>query len=192
MCTICWKAMRRGRWLLPALLAALLALSGIRSVWAHGGGEPVITRGAVGEYLLYAWLNPASPRAGDTLHLTIGVTQPGADGAEVPVTDATVLVRAVGEGDPYSVAAEPGADAGGLYFEADMELPEGLWTLEVEVTPLSASTSGGTASFPLAVQPASSTRWWLVVLGSAAVVTGVVLYAVAIVRGRRTIGVAPQ
>lgn len=186
-------AMRRW-WLFVLLLGALLAPAAAR---AHGGGEPVITRAEVGPYLLYVWSDPATPRAGETVHITIGVTQPDASGAETPITDAAVSVRAVtgagGSGETQQVAAAPGANAGGAYYAADMELPEGLWTLEIEVTPAQgAGATGGLASFPLSVGPATSTTWWLVWVGAALLAVGVALYGVAVARSFQKRAVVSQ
>lgn len=170
------------------LLLGLLAPGAPRAALAHGGGQPQLTREPVAGLLLYAWTSPAAPRAGEALHVTIGVTRAGENGSETPVTDAEVSVLATrDDGSRVEARAEAGADAGGVYYEADIELPAGAWTLAVQVTP--AGGESGAASFALQVQPAQSTRWWLVSLGGVAILIGVLLYGVAALRGRRTVTV---
>jgi len=153
---------------------------------AHGGGVPQITRATAGSYLVYVWSNPESPRAGESLHVTVGVTMANADGSEVPITDAAVRIHARNSsGSVLDFTAEPGAAAGGVYYEADLLLDAGEWVLDVEILPPVGGVQGGTVSFPVQVQVAAGTRGWMVGLGAVSLTAGLVLYAVAIARSRR-------
>ncbi len=170
--------------LLPLLLALLLLAPG--AAHAHGGGQPQLTRAPVAGLLLYVWTSPATPRAGEALHVTIGLTRAGENGSETPVTDAVVTVQALrGDGARVEAAAATGTSVGGVYYEADLELDAGSWALDVLVTP--AGGEAGATPFALEVAPAQGTRGWLIGLGAAAILIGIVLYGVAAVRGRRTV-----
>jgi hypothetical protein len=172
------------------LAAALLPGLAARPLHAHGGGDPVLTREPIGDHLLYVWSNPASPRAGETAHITVGVTLPDGPDREIPVIDAAVEILARNEsGREVRVEAEPGA-SGGVYYEADLVLDAGLWSIEVAVTPLEGAAAA--AQFAMQVQAASNLRTWLVWLGIAGIVVGVALYGIAIVRARRKAAPVPQ
>ena len=118
-------------------LLALLAAALPAPARAHGGGVPQVTAAPVGGYLLYVWTEPAAPRAGDTVHVTVAVTLPAQDGTETPVTDAAVQVQFTPDGDGAAIDLEaaPGAAAGGVYYEADTVLPQsGDWQVRVDVS----------------------------------------------------------
>lgn len=177
---------RLGRLLPTALLLLLLALP--MHAAAHGGGEPQLTRVAVGDHLLYAWSRPTPATAGRPLHITLAVTRLAADSSEIPITDAAVSITALpAAGEPVTASAAPGADAGGFYYESDVTLSAGDWTIQVEVAP--ADGSGGAVSFPVVVAPAGNTRFWMSAGGVVLIAVAILLYAVALLRGRRKVNV---
>jgi hypothetical protein len=180
-------------WLALCVAGGLALLLQAQGVLAHGGGAPVVTREPLGDLLLYVWADPATPTAGQTLHVTVGVTQLDAAGAETPITDAAILLRALADGQPpQEVEAASGASAGGVYYEADLTLDAGQYTIEVVVSPAGGAAAAGSVAFSLAVEPAAGIRWWLVWLGGASIAVGLVLYLVAVMRGRRTVVAVPQ
>lgn len=148
-----------------AVLAAVLAAAVPGLARAHGGGVPQVTAAPAGAYLLYVWTDPAAPRAGDALHVTVAVTLPAQDGNETPVTDAAVRVQLHpgGEGAAIDLEAAPGAAAGGVYYEADAVLPQGGdWQVRVYV---SGAEGAGEAQFALAVAESPGLPWgWMVVI----------------------------
>lgn len=166
------------RLLFTLVLIILLALGGALlplDAHAHGGGVPQITGAVAGSYRLYVWTDPADPRAGDTVHVTVGVTLPagGAAGAEeTPVTDANVTVRLApqGSGAPLEMSAAPGS----VYYEADTSLPHsGNWQVSVDV---SGAQGNGSAGFVLPVGEATATGYGYMALGIVIVGLGILMF----------------
>lgn len=159
----------RGRVLLSALFLSLLAALSTLPLLAHGGGVPRLTAAPVGDYLVYAWVEPAEPRAGEPLHITVGVTLPQPDGSEIPVTDATVTVLLAPErGESLRLVTAPDPMAGGVYLETDGVPPSaGAWQVTVEVA------GAGEASFVMEVASAGGDRTeWLAGGALVALLTG--------------------
>ncbi len=156
-----------------ALVVALLPLV----AYAHGGGTPQITGAEAGGYLLYVWSEPAGPRAGDTVHITVGVTAPTDDAtAETPVTDAAVTIyfNPQSGGTPLELAASPGASAGAAYYEADTVVPtSGNWQVVVAVD---GALGTGSADFVLPVGEAKATGYATMALGILIIVIGVGMF----------------
>lgn len=145
-----------GAWLLG--VAALLPAPAL----AHGGGVPQVSKQQAGGYFLYVWTDPAAPRAGETLHVTVGVTLPGEGDAEIPVTDVAVRVLLEhGEAGAVDVEAKPGAAAGGVFYEADAVMPQaGDWSVRVAVD---GAQGAGSVAFVLPVAGGALLPWtWLV------------------------------
>jgi hypothetical protein len=166
--------MKRRVILFLVILAALLP----GAAWAHGGGTPRVTAQPAGDYLLYVWTEPAAPRAGTPLHVTVSVTLPDGSGGETPITDAnvTVIFQPGRAGEAVVVEAAPGSAADGGFYEADTTLPAGgTWTVDVQVA--GPQGSGG-ANFPVEVVGARSGSAWLLwaVLGLAVVAVAAVLW----------------
>lgn len=173
---------------LLALFGALLALVPALAL-AHGGGVPQVTAEPVGDYRLYVWTDPAAPRAGDTLHVTVGLTLAAQGDTETPVTDAAVSLRFEREsgretggatgGEAVEIDAAPGAAAGGVFYEADTVLSEGgSWRIGVKVA---GAQGQGEAGFTLDVVEAPGLPWGWLLAGA------VLLAALALVwagRGR--------
>ena len=160
-------------WCMVALAAALLP----GFAQAHGGGVPVITGAEAGGYRVYVWADPAAPRAGDTVHVTVGVTRPGANAdTETPVTDAAVTVRFISPngGAPLESSATPGVSAGSLYYEADQLLAAGgNWQVAVIVA---GAQGSGENAFALAVGDSKATGYLYIILGIVIVGLGIGLF----------------
>lgn len=160
---------------LLAVLAAVLAAAVPGPARAHGGGVPQVTAAPAGGYLLYVWTDPAAPRAGDALHVTVAVTLPAQDGNETPVTDAAVRVQLHpgGGGAAIDLEAAPGAAAGGVYYEADAVLPQGGdWQVRVHV---SGAEGAGEAQFALAVAESPGLPWTAMGAGAVALAAAAAL-----------------
>lgn len=171
---------RRGLAGAALLIAIIFAISPLRA-WAHGGGVPRITGERAGSYLVYVWAAPGDPRAGDTLHLTIGLTLAGPDGMETPVTDAAVSVKVQGPGagEATTFAAKPGASAGGVFYEVDTPVgAAGEWTAVVQVD---GEKGSGEFQVPVTVAPGAGPASWMIGVAIAAVVAAV---GVWVLRGR--------
>ena len=80
------------------LLAMMLLIPQI--VFAHGGGELQITSEPVGPHLVSVWTNPPRARAGEVVHVTVGVAE---QGDQSFVLDAEVLVEVFVEGEDEAV-----------------------------------------------------------------------------------------
>lgn len=160
------------------LLALLLPL--VSLVEAHGGGTPRLVNEPAGAYWLSVWTTPDPARAGEPLHLTVGVTEPGSGReAGAPVLDADVRVAlspAEGTGAPISAVAGDGVNR--LLYEADVTLPgAGLWAVQVDVDGPEGSAR---ASFELEVAEPGGPNWLL--WGGGGVL---LLAALFVVAGRR-------
>lgn len=171
------------QWLILLTLGGVLLPSAAQ---AHGGGVPQVTGAAAGGYRVYVWTEPAAPRAGDTMHVTVGVTLPaaGADApAETPVTDAAVTVRfaPADGGAPIVTSATPGVSAGSVYYEVDTPLPRGgNWQVTVDV---SGAQGSGSAGFVLPLGEAKANGYGYMALGVLIVGLGIVLF---FLQNRRT------
>jgi hypothetical protein len=144
-------------------LLALLMLTGQTAV-AHGGGALQIGNAPIADYLVSVWTNPPTARAGQTIHVTVGVAL-AEDGA--PMLEAEVLATILdAAGQPLSsAAATTEQSVNRLFYEADLDgVPTGDYELVVEV---SGPAGGGPVSVPLTVVPVSIWPW---VVGVAAVV----------------------
>jgi hypothetical protein len=159
-----------------AVLGALCAVCIPTGVWAHGGGAPQLTGEEAGPYRLYAWTSPDPWRAGD-VHIDIAVAQPALQGAEVPVTDASVRLRLTGpdNGQPIEMVAQPLEILNSFYYEADFELPApGLWQVDIQV----ATPDGeGSAGFTVEALPPRTVNWLLVGGGALVFVAATALWA---------------
>ena len=166
-------------WLLLGLLLTMIPVP----VVAHGGGTPQLTAVPAGPYHLFAWTTPEPWRVGE-VHTTVAVTQPDADGRDVPISGAqvTVIYRPVDTvSQPISVMAVEGSGAQAGFYEADALLPSaGAWAVTIQVA---GAAGSGEAAFAYSVLPAESgVNWLLVGLGLA----GVALAAAVLLAGWRT------
>lgn len=171
--------MKRSLLLFLAVFIGLLPTT----VLAHGGGTPRVTAVPAGPYLVYVWSSPDPSAVGEN-HFTIGVTLPGENGAETPVTDAEVFITfqyVAPVGDAMKLTAEPGA-GGGVYYEVDALLENaGNWQANIEIN---GKEGAGFLAFPLNVTPANNGQQWLVwVVAGVAVMAAV--GAVLLLRGNR-------
>lgn len=144
-------------------LLALLMLTGQTAV-AHGGGALQIGNAPIADYLVSVWTNPPTARAGQTIHVTVGVAL-AEDGA--PMLEAEVLATILdAAGQPLSsAAATTEQSVNRLFYEADLAgVPAGEYELVVAV---SGPAGSGPVSVPLVVNPVSIWPW---VVGVAAVV----------------------
>ncbi|MAT99017.1 MAG: hypothetical protein CL608_17875 [Anaerolineaceae bacterium] len=127
-----------------------------QTVLAHGGGELQISNAPIGEYQVSVWNNPPTARAGQAIHITVGIAR--ADTGE-PVLDAAVSVTIVNErGDPVTAAAATTEQSiNRLFYEADLDgVSSGMYEMQIEVT---GSDGSGALSFPLTVAPTSFWPW---------------------------------
>ena len=159
--------------LLFVMILTLALLPG--SVFAHGGGTPVLTRVEAGPYWLYVFTEPATPQAGAEYHVTIAVTQPEADGSETPVNFATVAVQFIPEQGNAILKQAVSSTAGPGYYEADVVLPSGgIWQVQVDaISPLGS----GSTSYEVEALAASGVRWGWIVAGVVIVLAGAGLLA---------------
>ncbi len=166
----------RSRYFALIVIVFALALLPV-AAQAHGGGVPRVTAADAGGYLVYVWSDPANPRANDTVHITVGVTLPGAGiDAETPVTDAavTVLFMPPSGGAPLETTATPGASAGSLYYEADIVLPSsGDWLVRVRVR---GAQGSGEVTFAQPVGEGAAAGYLYIVLGIVIVGLGIGLF----------------
>lgn len=165
-----------------SLLLGLLAL--LTMTWqtavAHGGGALQIGNAPIADYLVSVWTNPPTARAGQTIHVTVGVAL--ADNGE-PMLEATVLttIRDAAGQVVSSAAATTEQSVNRLFYEADLGgVPAGEYELVVEV---SGPAGGGPVSVPLEVTPVSIWPW---VVGVAA--AGVFVWVVLSWRKREKVG----
>jgi hypothetical protein len=151
------------------LAAVLLFLSlQVRMTAAHGGGQLIAGPVPAGPYLVSVWVNPPQPRAGEPIHLTVGVAAP-ADGTPVLDAQVRIALRPLTGGAP-AVSSEATTDqsVNKLFYETDMEVvEEGVYQATVEVT---GSQGDGQLGFELAVQSPSSFSWLLPGLGGLLIV----------------------
>jgi hypothetical protein len=159
------------------LTLTLVGVGTPTAVKAHGGGVPMLTGVEAGGYRLYVWANPGNPRAGDTVHITVGVTVPGSSAAlETPITDAAVTVRFVPQdnGAPLETNAVAGVSAGSLYYETDEVLPRGgNWQVTINVAGVQGS---GAAEFTLPVGESKASGYLFIILGIVIVGLGIGLF----------------
>lgn len=153
------------------LLLLMLCLLPLPTVQAHGGGELQIGNAPVGNYLVSIWVNPPTARAGEAIHVTVGIAQ--ASTGE-PVLDAAVDVLILdGQGEPVAAAAATTEQSvNRLFYEADLEdVRSGEYEMQITVT---GRDGRGDLSFPLAVEPRSV--WpWLGGAAAAVVVIGLIV-----------------
>ncbi len=160
-----------------SLLLGLLAL--LTMTWqtavAHGGGALQIGNAPIADYLVSVWTNPPTARAGQTIHVTVGVAM-AEDGA--PMLEADVLVTILdAAGQPVtSAAATTEQSVNRLFYEADLDgVPAGDYELMVEV-------SGPAGRGPVAVAlPVALVSAWPWVVG----VAGVVVFVWVVFRWRK-------
>jgi hypothetical protein len=148
-------------WIL-ALVAAAFGLT--PQVSAHGGGTPQLVAVPAGPYEIYAWTNPNPIRVG-TLHVSVALVDPVSTQA---VLNAGVQVVATPL-DPAAAAAVSSQATHAkatikTYYETDMQVPAtGPWQVDISYQD---ATGSGSASFEIAVQPKSNTRWLLIGIGA--------------------------
>lgn len=140
-------------------LFLLLALSWpATSLLAHGGGLLRVASEPAGPYQLSVWTSPTRLEADHPGHITVGV----ADASDAPVLGAEVLVQLQSVPGGKTILSTPATTAQStnkLFYEADMILPEiGLYTMLVQVN---GSEGTGQVTFPVEVQAASQTNWFL-------------------------------
>lgn len=138
--------MRRRAWL---VLTAVLLLSTSR-IWAHGGGDLVITQRPLGNYTVSVWLNPSTPSANQRIHITVGIS----DVAQAAVLDAQVEIAIQqGEATRQTASATTEQSVNRLFYEADLAaLPEGAYTAVVTIT---GADGQGALDFPVEVTAVS-------------------------------------
>lgn len=148
-------------------------LTPLQMVLAHGGGELQISNAPIGEYQVSVWNNPPTARAGQAIHVTVGIAQ--ADSGE-PVLDTAVTVTIMNEsGQPIATAAATTEQSiNRLFYEADLTgVPIGSYEMQIEVM---GSQGSGTLSFPLTVQPVSVWPWLTGVVAAGGIIWLVLRY----------------
>jgi hypothetical protein len=138
------------------LFLLIVCLLPWQTILAHGGGALQISNAPIGQYQVSVWNNPPTARAGQTLHVTVGI---GRISTGEPVLDAAVSVTIVDEsGESLTAAAATTAQSvNRLFYEADLDgVPIGTYEMQIEVT---GSEGSGMLAFPLAVEPASLWPW---------------------------------
>ena len=151
---------------LKIILLLVLLLLPVKWTLAHGGGILQAGNVPIASYQVSVWTNPPTARAGQPLHVTVGVAT--AVTGE-PVLDVAVAVVLLDEnGDVVLTAvATTAQSANRLFYEADLEgVASGSYEMQVEVM---GDDGGGTLSFPLRVQPTSIWPWVAAVLAGGAV-----------------------
>ena len=117
-----------------------------------------------GHTKIYAWTNPNPIRVG-TLHVSVALVDPA---STQPVLNADVQVVATPV-DPAAAAAVSSQATHAkatikTYYETDMQMPAtGPWQVDISYRD---ATGSGSASFEIAVQPKSNTRWLLIGIGA--------------------------
>ncbi len=143
------------------LCLLLICLLPWQAVHAHGGGELQISNAPVGDYRVSVWSNPPTARAGQAVHITVGVARAG-NGE--PVLDAAVSVSVV-DNSGQTLAMAPATteqSVNRLFYEADLDgLPIGEYEVQIEVE---GNQGNGGLAFPLSVE---STPTWLWLVGAA-------------------------
>lgn len=164
---------------LALLLAAGLLLLLVPLAAAHGGGTPQLVNEPVGPYWLSVWTSPEPPRAGEPLHLTLALAEPGT-GREAgpPVLGATVtisLAPAQSSTAPLTVAATNANSANRLFYEADVTPPQpGRYTVSIAVT---GPDGSGSLTFDLDVSEPGGPNWFLWGGGGVLVIAALFLLA---------------
>lgn len=147
------------------ILIWVLAALAPKFALAHGGGVPKLVAEPAGPYRIYAFVNPDPWHAGDTVHTSVAVVLPdanGQEGAETPVSDAAVTLGfSITTRSTKTISVPALARQGALagYYEADIVLPEaGEWQIVVSVNGAQGSgdarfvqTAAAPAATPLAI-----------------------------------------
>ncbi len=127
-----------------------------QSVLAHGGGALQISNAPVGQYQVSVWTNPPTARAGQTIHVTVGVAR--ISNGE-PVLGTAVAVTILNQADEpvVTAAATTEQSINRLFYEADLDgVPSGMYEMQVEVA---GSEGSGQLSFPLPVETVPIWPW---------------------------------
>jgi hypothetical protein len=165
------------------LFLFFICLIPLQTVLAHGGGALQIVNEPIGSYLVSVWNNPPTARAGQAVHVTVGIARAGTG---EPVLDTAVAVKIVTEsGQPVATAAATTEQSvNRLFYEADLDgVPTGTYEIQVEVT---GSEGNGQVSFPLIVKSASVWPW----LAGAVVAGGIVWLVLRYWRKGSKVGVS--
>ncbi len=129
---------------------------------AHGGGALQISNAPVGQYQVSVWTNPPTARAGQTIHVTVGVAR--ISNGE-PVLDTAVAVTILNQADEpvVTAAATTEQSVNRLFYEADLDgVPSGTYEMQIEVT---GSEGNGLLSFPLPVKAVPIWPWLVGAVG---------------------------
>ena len=139
------------------LFIILLLWGGQTAVFAHGGGEIKIGRAPVGEYKLTVWLNPPQPRAGETVHITVGVLGQN----DEAVLDAAVSVQAIdADGNiVIDTAATTEQSVNKLFYETDFVLETAV--SHQIITTLHKESTSGDVAFTIDIAEAKPRRNYL-------------------------------
>jgi hypothetical protein len=122
------------------------------SALAHGGGTLQIMNAPIADaYRVSVWSAPATIRAHDDIHITVGVADLVA-GAPVLDTAVQVEIYQAATGNLItSAAATTEQSVNRLFYEADMAgLPQGDYDVVVTVT---GEAGGGAVDFALEIRP---------------------------------------
>lgn len=143
--------MKRITFLLLAVLA-VFCWGHPTAVFAHGGGTLQIVNAPIANaYQVSVWSAPATIRAQDDIHITVGVADV-VDGSPVLDTAVQVDIYEAATGNLItSAAATTEQSVNRLFYEADMAgLPQGDYDVIVTVTGAGGS---GSVEFALEIRP---------------------------------------
>lgn len=148
---------------LHLIILLVLLLTSWQTAVAHGGGALQIVNAPIADYLVSVWTNPPTARAGQTIHVTVGVSL--AETGE-PMLAAEVLVTVLDANGQVATSAAATTDqsVNRLFYEADLGgLPTGAYELVVDV---SGPAGRGPVSMPLTITPVSILPWVIGVAGA--------------------------
>lgn len=153
-------------WVFVGLVMGLCATG----VFAHGGGPIQIANEPLCNDFVSVWLSPSPPRANDTIHFTVGLS----DETSAPVLDRVVIVEIVGDsGVVASGLATTEQSVNRLFYEADFDaVRSGSYSVAVRVPCADREDS---ASFAMTVESASPLVGWSTYLVGSFILLAIVL-----------------
>ena len=159
--------------LIVVLALGFLVLGSVRLAFAHGGGEIKIGKEPVGPYKMTVWLNPPTPQAGETMHITVGVLAED----DAPLLDAAVFMEMIDQANGEIVMSGPATterSTNKLFYEIDFPAPK-IGTYEISLQ-LTRGDVAGQVAFQTEVETANNTNWLVIGLVGVGLVLAAFLY----------------